>query len=169
MHGQLSVGSLPAEGWYVWARGVTTITDAAGHFEIRTTAGPAIVRFTRRLPNGGELRIRRLHRLVAGKTATQVSIRTGSVALRRLPDSEPATDPRTPHGYALVWKDQAQGSIHYLFDPDPQGTHRVDALPEGTVELRRRNGAAEEPESWPLIAELEIVAGKRRGLSVPRD
>ena len=184
VHGRLAIDAVAAGGWRVslWSDGtyVSGRTDADGRFQLRGATADTTLYFFGRLPEGGQLKLRQRLALVDGPNAVNVTLKTGGLELVDLLASAPPPEEDRPEGYALVWPAKGDGpAATYRFDPGADGSHRIDALPVGRAELRRRgkrqDGRREleadcrrrdcrwrTPAGHPEVAAFAVVAPARR-------
>ncbi|HEX6812347.1 MAG TPA: sigma-70 family RNA polymerase sigma factor [Planctomycetota bacterium] len=139
-----------------------TRTDDEGRFRLRGQAAATTLHAFVSLPSGGELQVQHALQLTAGANPVSLDAPVGAVDFTGLSATPPAEDdPRG--GYALVWTVAPPAPRYvYRFEPGPDGVHRAPTLPAGRAQLRRRDEKHGTPDSWPLAADVEVVAREHR-------
>ncbi len=166
LRGRLVLDGIDCGGWRVslWSQGprVFTKTAADGSFSQRGATGMASLSFFGRLPAGGQLEVRQSVTVGEGPNSFYLQVPTGGVELVDLPASSSPPEQDRHEGYALVWMSTPDDApkFTYRFDPGGDGTHRIDALPAGSVELRRREDDRTSVQNWEPVAAFEIIAGQ---------
>lgn len=171
VEGTLSLGREPASGWYaiLWVKGrgsERSATDSSGRFTVHAKAsGEGILYLDSAASQDGEIFLRQNLSLSPGENRWDLDLEVGSIELNGLLRGETPLDVEGfLWEYALLWRDE-HARLHWQmgFDPGDGGRFVAEHVPAGRVELRRQEeiGGDFIPESWPVLATIEVCAGER--------